>query len=98
MKSIAGSTNAAIMALVAARSRGATAFQPSFGRLFSSASAATGRRGSSAYMYGLATATSAALVGASSRWVHALLEETMVEWTERERGGEAEGCEVEMHI
>lgn len=74
MKSITGSTNAAIMALVAARGRAVTAFQPgSAGRLFSSAGffgagTAAGRGGSSAYMYGFATATTAAL-GASARCV-----------------------------
>ena len=93
MKSIAGSTNAAIMALVAARGRAVTAFQPgSAGRLFSSAGffkAAGGRGGSSAYMYGLATATTA-VMGASSRCAHVLLHETMLAWTERGREGEAE--------
>lgn len=93
MKSIVGSTNAAIMAMVAARGRVVTAFHPgSAGRLFSSAGSfrEAGRRGgSSAYMYGLATATAVAM-GASSRCVHVLLGETMLAWTERGREREAE--------
>lgn len=95
MKSIAGSTNAAILALVVARSsRAVTAFQPGSGRLFSSrAAATTAGRG----MYGLATAatsTVAAVVGgSSSRCVYVLL------GADHPRvcgeGGEG-GCGVEM--
>ena len=102
MKMIVGSTNAAIMAFLVARGRAVTAFKPgSAGMLFSSAgifrAASRGRSGSSAFMYGLATAT-AAVTGASSRCVRVLLDETMLEWMEREREGGAEGCGIEMHI
>lgn len=76
MKSIAGSTNAAIVALVVARSsRAVTAFQPGSGRLFSSRAGATTGRG----MHGLAMSTAAAAVMgvASSRCAHEMLDEGM---------------------
>lgn len=86
MKSIAGSTNAAIVALVVARSsRAVTAFQPGSGRLFSSRAGATTGRG----MHGLAMSTAAAAVMgvASSRCAHEMLDEGMLGRMEGVGGG-----------